>query len=223
MTRKFLRIFFRLLVRLLTKTRLSGLENIPTTGGAVFAVNHLSVIDPVFIFVHSPRADMTALVAKKHQNHPILAPVVNGAGGIWINRDEADTHAIRTATNFLKNGGIVGLAPEGTRSESGQLIPAKTGAAYLAERAGVPVIPVAITGTHHGVARLAKLERLRVTLEFGEPVMVAAGGRKEREAALQQATDEVMCQIAAMLPPELRGHYAQFPRTLELLAAEGRE
>lgn len=218
MLRKILFAFASSLFRILTSLSVTGLENVPKQGPAILAVNHLNIIDAPLIFTLVPRNDLTALVAKKHHKNPFLRVIVNIIGGIWINRDEADSQAMRAARDHLRKGGLLGIAPEGTRSSTGLLNPAKTGVAYLANKAGVPIIPIAISGTYKGLTRAFSLQHPSITVRIGQPIQLEPYERKERDAALQRYTDEIMCQIAAMLPPAQRGAYATHPRTIELLA-----
>jgi 1-acyl-sn-glycerol-3-phosphate acyltransferase len=215
--RRFLKKVFGLLFWSLTKLEVSGMENIPNKGGGIIAPNHLGVIDAPLVFVVVERNDITALVAKKHRKNPLFKWVVNGVDGIWLNREEADTAAIRAARSHLQNGGLLGIAPEGTRSKTGGLIPGKTGVAYLAEKAGVPIVPAAITGTYQGIKKVLRLQRPHILIRFGEPFMLPPVDRNSRDASLKMNTDEIMCRIAAMLPPEHRGIYTDHPRVKELL------
>lgn len=191
---------------------MQGLEHIPGEGGLLIAVNHLCRFDPLAIFSVIDRPDITGLVADKYQQHPIIAPVVRVVGGIWIQREDTDFHALRKATEYLRNGGILGIAPEGTRSTSRGLIEAKTGVAYLADKTGVPVAPAVVIGTDRIFQAWGKLRRPQVTVRFGEPFSLAPLERKHRAAQLQENTDEIMLRIAAMLPEEYRGIYAEDPR-----------
>jgi 1-acyl-sn-glycerol-3-phosphate acyltransferase len=219
-TRRLVHFVIYLLVRLLARVELIDIENVPAQGGLILATNHASILDPVLIFTLVPRADATALVAKKHQKNPFFRLIVNAVGGIWLNRDDPDAHAIRTARDFLQGGGALGISPEGTRSANGALIPAKTGIAYLADLARVPIIPIAITGTHNGIRRAFTLQRPRITIRFGKPFSLPPASRRSRDTDLACNTDEIMCRIAAMLPLEYRGAYASHPRLKELLAHE---
>jgi 1-acyl-sn-glycerol-3-phosphate acyltransferase len=216
MLRSLIHYVLSLLIRLLTRVEVIGFDNMPRKGGYIVATNHASILDPVLIFVLSPRKDVTALVAKKHQKNPLYRWIVNSVGGIWLNRDDPDAHAIRTARDYLQNGGLLGISPEGTRSPSGKLILAKTGAAYLADVARVPIIPVAITGTHNGIRRALALQHPCLTIRFGKPFTLAPIDRRNRDAGLACNTDEIMCRIAAMLPTEYHGVYAGHPRLKEL-------
>lgn len=220
MVRDFLQWLFRRILKLFTKTTIIDYENMPDQGGAILAANHLGIIDPVLVFSLIKRKDTTGLIAKKHQKNPLFRYIVNLVKGIWLNRDEADTRALRAAIDHLQQGGILGIAPEGTRSSTGALIPAKTGVAYLADRAGVPIIPVAITGTYQGIQQLLHFRRPTITVRFGKPFTLPKVPREDRENALNRNTDEIMCRIAAMLPPEYRGVYTNHPRLKELLTEE---
>jgi 1-acyl-sn-glycerol-3-phosphate acyltransferase len=212
MQRRFVRLLIRQLFRTLTRFEVQGLDHIPSEGGLVIAVNHLSRLDPPALFSVIERDDLSALVADKYKSHPIIRPVVNFVDGIWIHREDTDFRALRQATEYLQNGGILGIAPEGTRSAGRGLMAAKTGVAYLAEKAGVPVVPVAITGTDEILQAWGKLRRPKVVLRIGEPFRLPPLERKTRAAQLQENTDEIMLRIAAMLPEEYRGVYADDPR-----------
>jgi 1-acyl-sn-glycerol-3-phosphate acyltransferase len=99
------------------------------------------------------------------------------------------------------------------------LIEGKPGVTYLAARSGFPVVPVAITGTEDEVL-LANAKRFRksfVTLTGGKPFTIPSLPTKDRDAALQKYTDEIMCRIAAILPEKYRGVYTEHPRLKELL------
>jgi 1-acyl-sn-glycerol-3-phosphate acyltransferase len=184
------------------------------------AVNHLNILDPPLVFAMLPRQDATALAADKHKKNPFLRWIVEAVDGIWINREGSDLHALRQAQAHLQGGGLLGIAPEGTRSPTGALIPAKTGVAFLADRTGAPVVPAAVTGTETALRQLMRLRRPAVRIEFGELFRLRPVARKTRDADLQRNTDEIMCRIAVMLPERYRGAYAGHPRLKELL--EGR-
>jgi 1-acyl-sn-glycerol-3-phosphate acyltransferase len=208
----------RFLLFVIFHTEVTGQENVPRTGSCIVATNHLGTLDAPLVFAAVERQDITALVAKKHQKSPLNRFLFNSIDGIWLNREEADIQAMRAALEYLKQGKMLGVAPEGTRSKSGAMNPAKTGAAYLADRSGATVVPAAITGTYRAVWSLLRLKRPHIAIRFGEPVSLPPVSRKTRAADLQRNTDEIMCHIAAMLPPEYRGVYADHPRLKELLA-----
>jgi 1-acyl-sn-glycerol-3-phosphate acyltransferase len=215
--RRLLRFVIRLLFKLFTRVTVLGFENTADLDGYLLAVNHLSRLDPPLVFILIERKKVTALVADKYKRHPFFRWIVNIVEGIWIARGEADLNALRQAREFLHGGGVLGIAPEGTRSTTHALIEAKTGAAYLADKAGVPVVPTAIVGTDGAIWEALRLRRPHISIQFGEPLRFAPVQRATREADLRRNTDEIMCQIAAMLPEKYRGVYAHHPRLLELL------
>jgi len=221
LVRRFVRFLFcsvfHLLFFLLTRVHVQGKENIPSQGGYLAAANHLSVIEVPLVYCLLNRDDASGLVAKKHQNNPLFRWLANAIKGIWINREEIDTRALRAARDHLEGGGVLGIAPEGTRSQTGALIQAKTGVAFLADQAGVPILPVGVSGTWQITKEILKLRRPKINVNFGELFTLPPIDRKERDTGLNRNTDEIMCRIAALLPPENRGAYAEYPRVHELL------
>jgi 1-acyl-sn-glycerol-3-phosphate acyltransferase len=194
----------------------SGLENIPPTGGCILATNHLSRLDTPLIFMAVEREDLSGLVTHKYRYNPLFALFVKVSNSIWINRDIADYQAIRAALAHIKSGGVLGIAPEGTRSRNGKLIQAKSGVALLAEKAGVPIIPVGIHGSEDTMFKLRHFRRPDVFAIFGKPFLLPAIDRVDREASLLRNTDEIMCRIAALLPEKYHGFYSGNPRIKEL-------
>ena len=208
---------FRVLFFLLTRVRVNGRENIPTKGGYIAAANHLSIVEIPLVYCLLNRYDVTGLVAKKHRKNPLFRWLINALDGIWLSREEIDTRALKAARDHLKGGGVLGIAPEGTRSDTGALLQAKTGVAFLADQADVPILPVAVSGTWQITTEILTLRRPVIKVNIGETFTLPKVDRKERDKDLKRNTDEIMCQLAVLLPPETRGVYADHPRVLELL------
>jgi 1-acyl-sn-glycerol-3-phosphate acyltransferase len=211
---------FRILFFLLTRLRVKGREHLPQEGGYIAAANHLSVIDVPLTYCLINRHDVTGLVAKAHRKNPLFRLLINLLGGIWLSREVIDPRALRAARDHLRGGGVLGIAPEGTRSQTGALIEAKTGVAFLADQAKVPIIPVAVAGTWQITTEILTLKRPVIQVNFGKPFTLPPVDRKSRDHDLKQNTDEIMCQLAALLPAENRGVYADHPRVLELLESQ---
>lgn len=220
MTRRFFRWLFRWLFRLCARLEVQGVENIPAQGGALLAANHLSRLDAPLVFMLIERDDLTGLVADKYKRNAFFSWLVRQVDGIWLNRESADFAALRQASEYLRQGGLLGIAPEGTRSQTGALAPAKTGVAYLAEKAGAPIVPVAIAGSERFFSELKRLRRARIQIRIGPAFRLAPLERGERSEGLQRNTDEIMCQIAARLPEAYWGAYAGHPRLQELTTLE---
>jgi len=215
--RRFLRILFNRLFRIFTRITVTGLEHIPMQGGCLITANHIGILDGPLIFSIIQRDDATGFVAEKYQRNALIRWLVDAVGGIWLDRFRADFRAMKEAHRFLENGGLLGIAPEGTRSRTHQMNRPKSGVAFLAAKVDAPVIPMAITGTEDAVGKILRLGRPRISVTIGEPFFLPPLDRKDRDAALKRNTDEIMCRIAAMLPPEYRGVYADHPRLEEIV------
>ena len=164
------------------------------------------------------------MAAKKYQKYAIARWFARQLNAIWVDRNKADFTAIRTALRLLKAGGVLVLAPEGTRSKTGALQKARTGGSYLAAKAGVPIIPVAVIGTEDTLvlSQLLRLKRSHVVVRASEPFTLPPIPKKDVDVVLQEYTDEIMCRIAALLPKSYRGVYADHPRLHELLEGQAR-
>ena len=220
MLRRFVITIVRLIFKLLARMEVLGLENVPNKGPALVVINHMSLIDAAFVAIMIERPDVTALIGDSYQKILPMRWLVNAVHGIWINRSQADFHALRQALDFLSSGGLLGIAPEGTRSKVGSLIPAKTGVAYLADKARVSLVPTAISGSEIAFRELRRFHRPGLKLQFGQPFRLPPLERKDREGGMQRNTDEIMCRIAAMLPPKYWGVYRDHPRLAELVGKE---
>jgi 1-acyl-sn-glycerol-3-phosphate acyltransferase len=199
------------LLRLISRTTILGLEHVPAAGPFLFTPNHLSQIDTPLCLAVMPR-QLRVFAAEKYRRNPLLHVLFEVMGCIWVRQFEADHEALRDAIRYLRGGGALGIAPEGTRSrETHALLRGRGGAALLASRSGVPVLPVAIWGTEEFVRDLLHLRRGLVTVRIGKPYHLDVSPRAKANE-LDAATDDLMCAIAALLPPKYRGEYAAHPR-----------
>lgn len=220
MRRKWVYQIVKFVLHHLSVSEFAGLEYLPPAGGVIIATNHLSFVDTPLLMMNPPRPDITALVADKHQKDAFMRWFVESAEGIWIDRTKADFTAFRTAIEALKRGQALGIAPEGTRSKNGELQQGKPGTILLALKTNVPIVPVGISGTPGGVKRMFTFQKPRFLARFGPAFYLPELGRENREEAMQAMTDEIMCRIAVLIPPESRGFYRDHPRVAELLAEQ---
>ncbi len=197
------------------RPHVEGLEHIPATGGAVFAGNHLSVADELFLGSVVPRH--LAFWAKaeyfsgKGVGGFVTKKLMEGLGAIRVERagGRAALTAFDGAIPVLRSGDMVAIYPEGTRSPDGRLYRGRTGAARLAVAAGVPIIPVGMTGTDK-VQPIGQpypmIGRGKVVIKFGKPIETA--GRADDRTSLRQLTDEVMAEIQKLTGQEYVPRYA---------------
>lgn len=212
----------RLFMRLFVQLEIENQANLPTSGAYIAVANHTGRLDAVLVYDVLRRRDVIIFVAEKYRKYAVFRWLVRQLDAIWLDRYSADFAALRQVLQRLEKGWALAMAPEGTRSKTGALLPGRPGASYLAAKSGVLVIPVGGTGLEDWRVKqnLRHLRRSRVLLRIGEPFTLPPVPAKDREAALEKYTDEIMCRIAALLPEEQRGVYAEHPRLKELLAAE---
>ena len=205
-------------MRLIADIEIHGLEKLPA-GNAIAAANHLGRLDTAVLLCILDREDIIMPVAEKYRDHPLYGAIGRAANAVWLNRFEADYSALRQILDRMKDGGLLVIAPEGTRSKTEALQEAKMGVAFLASKSGYPVLPVAVTGTEDRliVENLKHFRRSKITATAADLMYIDIPKGKGREEAMRQATDEIMCQIAALLPENYRGVYANHPRLKELL------
>ncbi len=197
----------RPLMRVAFRVRDHGRGHVPPKGGALLAGNHRSYMDPMILWCVAPR--LVHFMAKKELfERGIIAWALPRLGAFPVDRTGADRAAIARASELLASGELVGVFPEGTRQTGDTLGPAHGGAAFLALREEVPVVPVAFVGTEKVWPRGQRLPRLRrVTVVYGEPIepsaFPAGGTRKERVEAL---TSLIMERIAGLLEEARKVH-----------------
>lgn len=215
-----IRFVFRIVLKIIARVNIIGYGNVPETGGAIVVTNHIGRLDALIGVILADRDDFILMIAEKYETNSIWRWAAKEVDAVWLDRYDADIQTLRIVYKRLQQGQILGMAPEGTRSKSEALAEGKPGAAYLAAKTGLPVIPIGLVGTEDRVVkeRLPRLRRLDIEIKIGEPFYIPPIDRQNRDAYLAQQTDEIMCQIAALLPPAYRGVYADHPRLLELLA-----
>jgi 1-acyl-sn-glycerol-3-phosphate acyltransferase len=217
--RYIIRTLVRLLFNLIAHVEVTGYENLPSQGNFVIATNHLGIVDAPLAFYALNRWDLFVLVGEKWKERLFFRWLGKYFNFIFIDRFNPDIKALRTVMALMDEGKNLVIAPEGTRSRTGALIEGRPGVSYLATRLGQPIVPVAIAGTEDKVifGNLKRLRRSHIVLKAGPAFTLPPLPRKNRDAALKQYTDEIMCHIAAMLPEKYWGVYANHPRLKELL------
>ena len=217
--RNIVRFLIHAFLALATEIEVYNVENVPSTGSFVLATNHLGVLDivmPAYLF---GRWDMFIMVADKWQKQAWVRWLGNNLNFLYIDRFNADLPALRDVITRMKNGQVLVIAPEGTRSQTGALIEAKPGVSYLAAKLGYPIVPASLAGTSDKTFfdNLRHFRKTHVVLKAGQAFTLPPLPMKNRDEVLQRYTDEIMCRIAALLPDEYRGVYQDHPRLKELL------
>ena len=208
------------LARALFRAKIVGRKNVPPTGPVILASNHLSFIDSVVITLFAPRP--VSFLAKDSYftgtgiKGFLSRTFFRGIGAIPVTRGvgQAAQDALDAGLGLLQEGEAFAIYPEGTRSRDGRLYRGKTGVAWLALNAGVPVVPVALSGTDKVQPIGSKgIRPAKVTIQFGEPLNLSRHGKADSGRARRHATDEVMDAIAAMSGQERAQGYNEPPAT----------
>ncbi len=197
----------RFLFGLLARLDIDGAENVPTAGPLILAPNHMHVFDLPVAFAVIPRRS-TIFAADKWRGRVGGWIMQLMANTIFVARGEADREALSKAGVALRAGGMLAIAPEGTRSRTGGLLPGKNGAVYLASRTGSPILPMAIWGQEKALRSWARLRRPDIHVRIATPMVLEPQAKRAKGEELEKYTDELMLTIARMLPPEYRGVYA---------------
>jgi 1-acyl-sn-glycerol-3-phosphate acyltransferase len=211
--------FVRSVITRLVLIRPEGLEHLPPSGPYILAANHLAFWDAPIIYGLVGGPNLTGWAAEKYRYNPIWGTILRMGSGVFIERGAVDRDALEAAVAWLRQGKVFGLAPEGTRSKTGGLARGKSGVVFVAHQAGVPIVPLAHFGTERVTRTWLRLRRPEVTVRVGQPFTLPPLPSTERSAQLHEQADLVMCHIAALLPPEYRGVYADHPELRKLLAS----
>jgi 1-acyl-sn-glycerol-3-phosphate acyltransferase len=181
-------------------------DRIPMQGPLILATNHINSLDAPVGFSHLHPRPVTAFVKVETWNNFFMKWLFNAWDAIPIKRGEVDFEAFRLADEALKNKKIIIVAPEGTRSYHGRLNKGYPGIVMLAIRSGVPILPVVFFGNENLKFKLAK--RTHMTIKVGEAFRIDTKGAAFSKEVRTQVTDEIMYEIAALLPEKNRGVYS---------------
>jgi 1-acyl-sn-glycerol-3-phosphate acyltransferase len=207
------------LAKVVWRPTVTGLQNVPRTGAVILASNHRSFADSLVIPIVAPRKVHFLAKSDYFRGGGLKGTLqkawFEGMGMLPVDRDDskAAIASLDTALSVLGRGEAFGIYPEGTRSRDGRLYRGRTGVAHLALTAGVPVVPVGLTGTERLQPVGARFPKVvPVTVTFGTPIQVA--GRFEGVPlgrARRELTDEIMTAIQAITGQEESGIYNARP------------
>jgi len=197
-----------IVARVLFRIDTRDVHKIPMEGPYILVSNHVSALElPPLRMLMNPRFVRT-LAKIETWDKKLLGWVLDQWEAIPIKRGESDMAALRTSLQVLKDGGILGIMPEGTRSGDGQLGRGNPGISILALKSGCPIVPMAFWGVEKAKANIKKLRRTDFHLRAGDPFTLERPPGKPTHEDRQKMADTVMQHIAALLPDEYHGVYA---------------
>jgi 1-acyl-sn-glycerol-3-phosphate acyltransferase len=199
------------LVSALCRVDDAQMKRVPASGPLILVTNHVNFLEvPVLHSRLRPRRVLGLAKAEAWKN-PVLGWLFDLWGAIPVRRGETDLAALRRCFEVLKEGAILVIAPEGTRSRHGRLQHGHSGVVTLALRSGAPILPLAFYGGESLGRNLRRLRRTPFHIVVGEPFSLQAEDGRLTQERRQELADEIMYKLAALLPAEYRGEYATRP------------
>jgi 1-acyl-sn-glycerol-3-phosphate acyltransferase len=200
--------FFRGLTSLICRIDDAQLARVPERGPLILVTNHINILEIPIIYTRLMPRRAHGLVLADRWKNPLLRWILSTTENIPLVRGEANPDGFRRALAVLKAGEMLIVMPEGTRSRTGQLQIAHTGVVLLALRSGALLLPIGFHGAEKYKDNLSRLRRTNFYLEVGKPFTLRRPEAGLDRQTRQQMADEIMYQVAAILPPEYRGVYA---------------
>lgn len=199
------RWLLRIMCTVVFRMKVTGKDNIPRSGPVILASNHVSLLDPIVV---GCAVDRRISFMAKHElfANRVFGTILKWLGAFPVRRGEADRKAFAQCFDVLRQGGVLGLFPEGTRSPDGRLMPAMSGTAIIATKTGAPVVPMAVIGTRRIWRKSAILPRPgRVEVRIGAPLYLGVAGGwgtgngEGNDASLASIGERIMKAISSLM------------------------
>ena len=202
-------VFF--LAMFVGKIKVKGRSNIPSEGPLVLASNHFAYFDP-FLLVYAIKKPIDFIMQKELGIEPqfLFAPMIYGA--ILTDRNKVGPSTVKESMKTIKKGKILGIFAEGGITSS-VLTEAKPGAVYLASKANSKILPISVRGASNAWANILRGVRSRIYINIGKPYgpIKIGGTKQEKTQKITEASRELICRIAALLPAEKHGYFLGDP------------
>ena len=204
----FITISLKTLTSLICRIDCAELEQVPMQGPLIIYTNHVNILEIPIIFTQLQPRKVHGMVLAERWNNPVLRWMLDVTETIPLHRGEADFAAIRHSLDVLDKGRIIVISPEGTRSHAGILQSAHAGVVLLALHSRALLLPVAYYGAEKYKQNLRRLKRTDFHLRVGKPFHLEDHGEMVTRVLREKMVEEMMYQLAGILPPQYRGHFA---------------
>jgi 1-acyl-sn-glycerol-3-phosphate acyltransferase len=201
-------LLFKILTTLTCRVNAESLERIPDRGPLIIVANHVNFLDLPIMYPRVYPKPVTGFAKVETWDNPIMAYVFDILEAIPIRRGEVDITALRKALDILDQGKLIAVAPEGTRSGNGRLQRGKSGVVMLALKSGAPLLPIVYYGGEKFKENIRRLKRTTVHIDVGKPFCLDTHGERITREVREKMVDEIMAQVAVLLPQEYRGYYS---------------
>ncbi|MFZ0534308.1 MAG: lysophospholipid acyltransferase family protein [Anaerolineales bacterium] len=200
------------LTRILCNIDDTQLINVPEHGPLIIACNHVNFMDAPLVYTHLQPRKLTGFAKAETWQNPVIGLLFDLWGAIPVQRGQADTSAFRSGLEALRQGKILGIAPEGTRSGHGRLQRGLPGIVILAQYSEAPILPLVYYGGEKLHDNINRLKRTDFNIRVGKLFkLIFPEGKLDREVRIKMV-DEIMYQMASLLPEEYRGHYSNLTK-----------
>jgi len=204
--------FVKGVTRLICQVDADQLAQVPKKGPLILVCNHVNFVEVPLMFTHLQPRPVTGFAKAEAWDNPTIGWLFNTWEAIPIRRGEADTEALRQGLRILEEGKILTITPEGTRTGNGCLQRGHPGVVLLALRSGAPLLPLAYYGHENYEQNLKKLRRSEFHVNVGKSFKLTAPEGKVKNEVRQEMADEIMYQLASLLPEMYRGVYADLSK-----------
>jgi 1-acyl-sn-glycerol-3-phosphate acyltransferase len=199
LTRRLIKPILAAYLRLFHHLALEGMENVPPRGPLIVVLNHASLLDVPVLMVADPFPDTATIVKASMFNMPLVSWFLRQWGAIPVERQGRDSSSVRRMLGVLRDGGVMAIAAEGTRTRDGHLGPINPVLARIAAGAHVPVLPVGIRGSYEALPPGTKLPRPKpIVVRVGKPF------RFDKGTDATVAAERIRAEIAALLPAHMQ-------------------
>jgi 1-acyl-sn-glycerol-3-phosphate acyltransferase len=207
--------FFYRLFHAFVRVESDELDQVPEKGPLILITNHINFLEGPIVYTdlqHRLPRNLTGFAKNEFWDNPFTAFLFETWDAIPLTRGEADLSAIKGAVARIKDGAIFAMAPEGTRSHDAKMLRAHSGIAMLGYMSGAPIIPFAGYGHENYASDWKNLHRPTYRVKLGQPFRLDAGGKRIKGDMRQEMADEIMYQLAALLPEKYRGEYSDLTK-----------
>jgi 1-acyl-sn-glycerol-3-phosphate acyltransferase len=201
-------LVMRFILFVLCNVNKEELKAVPHQGPMILIGNHVNFLDVLAALTFSYPRKIFFLVKKETFKTPFLRLLFNAWGSIPVNRGTADFQALNKAADVLNQGHFFAIAPEGTRTNDGRLVQAHAGVVVIALKSKAAIMPIVQYGGEKFYEKIKKLRRTKITMKVGAPFMICPSSTYPDKKERRLIADEIMYQMAELLPAEYRGYYS---------------